>query len=333
MSLPLGITLDVYCLIPSNLDPIVTTEYELTFVLDGTPLNRPFTYDSLSFDTQYNVSVLSLTNLSQVSHTLTMIAAAPVITTTVQFDYAKYTWVLSIQTDESFSCIYSVDTSLLPPVANVSSISSSSNISPTPTTPLFSFTPPLSFTSSSNSTTTTTTPFHHHTATSSSTDLPTTKKHANLAALIGSTIGGILFLVLSLALIFYYRRYKHRIRQRFFNHNKMRVDPFYSLGADQQGPLVPYNRPFIDPPAKNALWNPSNVMQEAEDPRAVKRAAAAEMQRLEESRISQQEVAEPSSSRAYWLIDGSASRTSLIAHRGTPKDKKESPREEGKQCD
>lgn len=75
------------------MDLLDTSEYNLNFALDGRPLDQTFIYDGFSIDTQYNVSVLSLTNLTQVPHIFTMIAADPVYTTTIQFDYAIYTSV------------------------------------------------------------------------------------------------------------------------------------------------------------------------------------------------------------------------------------------------
>lgn len=159
---------------------------------------------------------------------------------------------------------FSVDTSLLTSISSPSSTSGRSIVSPMPATASLSFTPSPS------------------TITSSSSDA---RGHFNVAAVIGSTIGGILFLVLSLTLILYYRRYKHRFRQRFFTplHNdEMRVDPFRSPGVGRQGPLIPS--------AKNALWNPSNVLQEVEDPRASKRAVAKGKRRQKESRVSPERI-------------------------------------------
>ncbi|KAE9394633.1 hypothetical protein BT96DRAFT_1022422 [Gymnopus androsaceus JB14] len=156
-------------------------------------------------------------------------------------------------------------------------------------------------------------------------------KHSNYSVVIGGTIGGILLVVPTLILIvFCCRRYKHRIRQRFFtnpfrNPDSMRIDPFYSApppGVDQ--PLVPYNRPFIDPPAKNALWRASNVMQVVQDPRAEKRAEV--QRRLEEQRRATvvEYVLSPSPIGAADQLngDGSTSRTSLIVHPDTKTGKK-----------
>jgi len=157
-------------------------------------------------------------------------------------------------------------------------------------------------------------------------------KHSNHAAVIGGIIGGILCVVLTLIfIVFYCRRYKHRIRQRFFtapyrNPDSMRIDPFYSApppGVDQ--PLVPYNRPFIEPPAKNALWRASNVMQVVQDPRAEKRAEA--QRRLEEQRravMVEVNVLPPNPIDLADQLngDGSTSRISLIVHPDTKTGKK-----------
>jgi len=102
----------------------------------------------------------------------------------------------------------------------------------------------------------------------------------------------------------------------------MRIDPFYSApppGVDQ--PLVPYNRPFVEPPAKNALWRASNVMQVVQDPRAEKRAEA--QRRLEEQRrAAMVEVNVLPQTYRSSSGDGSTSRISLIVHPDTKTGKK-----------
>ncbi|KAJ3868851.1 hypothetical protein EV359DRAFT_31348 [Lentinula novae-zelandiae] len=93
------ISLDVYCLLPNFIledGPLedYTSTYNLSFALDGQPVGQSFTHQSdFSGHTQYNVSVLSLSNLSQVLHTFTMIGASTVDRLTIQFDYARYTCV------------------------------------------------------------------------------------------------------------------------------------------------------------------------------------------------------------------------------------------------
>jgi len=173
---------------------------------------------------------------------------------------------------------------------------------------------------------------HETTNTASATISPNSDpgKHSNHAAVIGGTIGGILLVVpVLIFIVFYCRRYKHRIRQRFFtapfrNPDSTRVDPFYSAPPGVDQPLVPYNRPFIDPPAKNALWRASNVMQVVQDPRAEKRAEA--QRRLEEQRRAAvvENVLPPSPIGAADQLndDGSTSRISLIVHPDTKTGKK-----------
>ncbi|KAE9385624.1 hypothetical protein BT96DRAFT_928707 [Gymnopus androsaceus JB14] len=306
-----GITLDVYCILP-NLDSAYTSAYNLTFVLDGQPIMQTFIYDGDSSTIQYNVSVLSLTNLAQTPHTFTMIAGSTKTNTIIEFDYAKYT----------------VDTDLLALSISSTEASTTFGISPTPAHSL-SPTPTQSSTSTSGSPTS-----HKTTNTASATISPSSDpgKHPNHAAVIGGTIGGILLVVpVLIFIVFYCRRYKHRIRQRFFtapyrNPDSMRIDPFYSApppGVDH--PLVPYNRPFVEPPAKNALWRASNVMQVVQDPRAEKRAEV--QRRLEEQRraaMVEVNMLPPSPIDLADQLngDGSTSRMSLIVHPDTKTGKK-----------
>ncbi|KAF9065438.1 hypothetical protein BDP27DRAFT_1228989, partial [Rhodocollybia butyracea] len=82
-----GTSLNVYCILP-NPDASIISNYNLTFTLDGTPVNHGFNHTSDgSGQFQYNVNVLSLGNLSQAPHTFVM-AALTQINSTVLFDYA-----------------------------------------------------------------------------------------------------------------------------------------------------------------------------------------------------------------------------------------------------
>ncbi|KAE9385627.1 hypothetical protein BT96DRAFT_840491, partial [Gymnopus androsaceus JB14] len=84
-------SLDVYCIIPNDADLSITSTYNLTFSLDGQPLQQTFTHSSdRSNEYIYNVSVLSLTGLVQVPHTFTMEASSPTVNSTLLFDYARY---------------------------------------------------------------------------------------------------------------------------------------------------------------------------------------------------------------------------------------------------
>ncbi|KAJ3747856.1 hypothetical protein DFH05DRAFT_1393509 [Lentinula detonsa] len=87
-----GTSLDVFCIIPNPSDPTLTSTYNLTFELDGQPLGETFTHISdLTNVFQFNVSVLSLENLSLAPHIFTMMAASTTVNSTLQFDYAMYT--------------------------------------------------------------------------------------------------------------------------------------------------------------------------------------------------------------------------------------------------
>ncbi|KAJ3881116.1 hypothetical protein F5051DRAFT_398016 [Lentinula edodes] len=213
-----GISLDVYCLLPNFIledGPLedYTSTYNLSFALDGQPVGQSFTHKSdFSGVTQYNVSVLSLSNLSQVLHTFTMIGASTVDMLTIQFDYARYT--------------FDNDASPSPPITLTTSTSTSTSVTSVSSTPTI----PPSFISSSTS-------HKPITSTTASTLLPSDtsvaeplgqKKSLDRTAIIGGSIGGILTLFLLLTLTFIYRRYKHRIRQRFFSHPRLsdQIDPF-----------------------------------------------------------------------------------------------------------
>ncbi|KAE9398039.1 hypothetical protein BT96DRAFT_995222 [Gymnopus androsaceus JB14] len=86
-----GTSLDVYCIIPNSPNPTLTSTYNLTFILDDQLLSQTFTHESdLSNNSWYNVSVLSLNNLTPVSHTFAMMAASTMVNSTLKFDYARY---------------------------------------------------------------------------------------------------------------------------------------------------------------------------------------------------------------------------------------------------
>ncbi|KAJ3780572.1 hypothetical protein GGU10DRAFT_300898 [Lentinula aff. detonsa] len=234
-----GITLDVYCLLPNfefegGLFEDYTSSYNLSFVLDGQPVGQIFTHKSdLSGDIRYNVSVLSLSNLAPVPHTFAMIGASTVDRLTIQFDYAKYT--------------FDNDTQL----STTSSAASSRT-----TSTVFSASVPSTLRPSDIPSATTTT-----SAVTSSVQ----QQNINRAAIIGGSIGGILALLLLIVIIFVYRRYKHRIRRRFYNPQRdiERIDPFYS-------PPPPSVAPMERLPMKRALWRTSNIVKSA--PIEIKRA-------------------------------------------------------------
>ncbi|KAJ3995092.1 hypothetical protein F5050DRAFT_1769584 [Lentinula boryana] len=208
-----GITLDVYCLLPNfefegELLGDYTSNYNLSFVLDGQPVGQIFTHESdLSGDIRYNVSVLSLNNLAPVPHTFAMIGASTVDRLTIQFDYAKYTFDNDTQLSTSSS------------VASSSAVSSSAASSRVTSTVF------------SDSVTSTLRPSNIPSATTPSAVMSSVQQqNINRAAIIGGSIGGIFALLLLIVIIFVYRRYKHRIRRRFYNPQRdiRRIDPFYS---------------------------------------------------------------------------------------------------------
>jgi hypothetical protein len=87
-----GTSLQVFCILPNPTDPILTSTYNLTFTLDNVALTQTFVHESdLSTDFQFNASVFYMDNLSQSTHTFTMLAASTVVNSTIQFDYAAYT--------------------------------------------------------------------------------------------------------------------------------------------------------------------------------------------------------------------------------------------------
>lgn len=90
--LMIGTSLDVFCIIPNPSNPGLTSTYDLTFELDGQPLEQTFTHESdLSNVFLFNTSVLSLENLTLAPHTFVMLAASTLVNSTLQFDYAMYT--------------------------------------------------------------------------------------------------------------------------------------------------------------------------------------------------------------------------------------------------
>ncbi|KAJ3780228.1 hypothetical protein GGU10DRAFT_391324, partial [Lentinula aff. detonsa] len=152
----LGTSLDVFCIIPNPSDPNLTSTYNnLTFELDGQPLGETSTLISDSTNVfQFNVSVLSLENLSLAPHIFTMMAASKIVDSTLQFDYAMYTTPNSL------------DPSSTPSVTP--------SISPSPS--------------------------------STSTQRPAVAA----IAIAGAAVGGSLFLILTIAFIFWYLRHKRR---------------------------------------------------------------------------------------------------------------------------
>lgn len=90
--LMIGTSLDVFCIIPNPSDPGLTSTYNLTFELDGQPLEQTFTHESDSSNVfLFNTSVLSLENLTLAPHMFVMLAASTVVNSTLLFDYAMYT--------------------------------------------------------------------------------------------------------------------------------------------------------------------------------------------------------------------------------------------------
>ncbi|KAJ3742447.1 hypothetical protein DFH05DRAFT_214509 [Lentinula detonsa] len=86
-----GTSLDVFCILPNPSDPDLTSVYNLTFNLDGQPLQQTFTHRTdLSNNFVYNASVLSLEGLTSTSHVFTMLAASTDVNSSLLFDYARY---------------------------------------------------------------------------------------------------------------------------------------------------------------------------------------------------------------------------------------------------
>ncbi|KAJ3851140.1 hypothetical protein EV368DRAFT_43811 [Lentinula lateritia] len=85
-----GTSLDVYCILPNPSNPDVVSTYNLTFSLDGQPLQQTFTHESdLSNVHMYNTSV-SLKGLMSISHVFTMLAASTFVDSSLLFVYARY---------------------------------------------------------------------------------------------------------------------------------------------------------------------------------------------------------------------------------------------------
>ncbi|KAF9066056.1 hypothetical protein BDP27DRAFT_1547116 [Rhodocollybia butyracea] len=103
-----GTSLNVYCILPNpvisltnlttstvtSVTPPIISTYNLTFTLDGSPINHVFNHASDgSGQFQYNFSVLSMSGLSLSQHTFAM--SAPTQTnSTILFDYATYEFPL-----------------------------------------------------------------------------------------------------------------------------------------------------------------------------------------------------------------------------------------------
>ncbi|KAF9269257.1 hypothetical protein L218DRAFT_994161 [Marasmius fiardii PR-910] len=96
-----GTALSVWCIIPNpnytqqhhHTPPTSapTIIYRVFFILDGIALTENFTHSSdLSDVFQYNVSIFSIENLSNTSHSFTMVTSSTDPGSSVLFDYATY---------------------------------------------------------------------------------------------------------------------------------------------------------------------------------------------------------------------------------------------------
>ncbi|KAJ3726801.1 hypothetical protein C8R42DRAFT_657707 [Lentinula raphanica] len=240
-----GTTLDVYCIIPES-SLRWTSNYNLSFMLDGQLLPQTFIQiNEFNLVNQYNVSVLSLSNLEPISHTFAMIAASTTDSLIVEFDYARYTF------DDSGTTSQPVTDS------NTDTQLSTSGISIPGAE--YSSSPEMSI-SAVSSTSNTSTSIPSSSATTSPSSVPqseaTDKKNSN-AALIGGTVGVTLIVVV--VIIFFcvaYNRYKHRIRQRFFHpRTREQIHPF------PPNFLPPVAQPGRAASKRSSTWKAVNIVQ------------------------------------------------------------------------
>ncbi|KAJ3839271.1 hypothetical protein F5878DRAFT_561073 [Lentinula raphanica] len=237
-----GTTLDVYCIIP-ELSLTWTSNYNLSFMLDGQLIPQTFIQiEPGPLVAQYNVSVLSLSNLAPISHTFAMIAASTTDSLIVEFDYARYTFDDSGTTSNSVTPSPNINTQLSTSGTSVPGAESSSN-------PAMSISAVSSTSSTSTSSSATISP-------SSVPQFEATDNNNSKAALIAGTVVGTLIVVFMIILICVtYNRYKHRIRQRFFHpRTREQIHPF------------PLNCPpvLVQPaPAskRSSTWKGVNIVQ------------------------------------------------------------------------
>ncbi|KAL0580488.1 hypothetical protein V5O48_001558 [Marasmius crinis-equi] len=87
-----GVALSVFCILPPSTAVAIVT-YNLTFTLDGSPVGSRFTRtkDQLTDKFQYNVSVFSLDNLTNMEHTFLMEMDENTDSVAL-FDYASYVY-------------------------------------------------------------------------------------------------------------------------------------------------------------------------------------------------------------------------------------------------
>jgi hypothetical protein len=88
-----GVSIDLFCILPTQPKKGVTTNYNLSFILDRNP-GQPFTHSADSTpDFTYNVPVFSAQGLENMPHSLVMSVEDK---STVLFDYALYKYDDSI---------------------------------------------------------------------------------------------------------------------------------------------------------------------------------------------------------------------------------------------
>ncbi|THV02511.1 hypothetical protein K435DRAFT_963025 [Dendrothele bispora CBS 962.96] len=204
----------------------------------------------------YNVSLLSLSNLSNTPHTLVLEANMPLRSRhSILFDYAKYQFddgldsslvpitvgsSTGLSTSASSTSTQSPTTSTSPPSISSSGDSTISTSDTSQTQPTSSPSSSSSFTSSNSSETGTSV----MPSVTSQANVNVKKNH--LAVILGSTFGGLAFLPLSLVLFVYIRRHR---REAFLHRSQFRVDPFDStpshaaaapLPSVPSAPLIPY---------------------------------------------------------------------------------------------
>ncbi|KAF9256919.1 hypothetical protein L218DRAFT_1006799 [Marasmius fiardii PR-910] len=86
-----GIALSVFCILPPKTSQAMIKNYNLTFMLDGQPVGPAFNRadSELTDSYQYNVSVLSLSNLPNSKHAFVM-QLSDQVNSMALFDYATY---------------------------------------------------------------------------------------------------------------------------------------------------------------------------------------------------------------------------------------------------
>ncbi|THV02508.1 hypothetical protein K435DRAFT_836372 [Dendrothele bispora CBS 962.96] len=245
-----GVSITIYCIIPTGQFGL-TPNMDWTYTLDNGPdtsHTTPQPNENPIDDFIYNVSVLSLQDLTSTSHTLILKANPPSSgQSVILFDSAKYTF------DDSSSSV-----SITPAGSTTdSSTSTTSSSTPLSNSQTSSDSAPTDSTSSglptSSSTYSSPSPISSNLNTNNSSNSnndDNNNSDRKFAVILGPILGvlALLALVLSLRFIYIHRRR----RKAFSRRPEFRVDPFFSPPSRSQAtaplpplpvaPLIPYTQ-------------------------------------------------------------------------------------------